>query len=114
MTTETTKPEPELPQTSFEKEHKIEAGAPLTRNEVSQETPEQTKERIDRDIEAGKRCPPPESVDQTKSTVTPEQVKAVEETAWKPARSSGESEDDKGKKDEHKSSSHAPAHGHKK
>lgn len=86
----------------------------MTRNEVSQETPEQTKERVDRDIAAGRRAPEPASVDQTKSTVTPDQVKATEDAAWQPARSTGEEEGDKGEKDAKKSSSHASHSSHKK
>jgi len=86
MKTETTATK-EMPQTSFEKEHNITAGAPMTRNEVSQETPEQTQERINRDIEFGRRAPEPASVDMEKTKVTGEQVAAVEETAFKPTRS---------------------------
>ena len=101
--TETT----ELPQTSFEKEHKIEAGAPLTKAEVLQETPEQTKERLERDIKAGKRAPAPETVDNSESTVTPEQVRAHEATAYQPHNAAAEDDNgDNGKKGNKKAASH--------
>lgn len=94
----------ELPQTSFEKEHKIEAGAPLTKAEVLQETPEQTEERLERDIEAGKRAPAPETVDQTKSTVTPEQVQTYSDAAYQPQNPAANGDDKKAPK---KTASHA-------
>ena len=83
-------------QTSFERERNIEAGSPLTRGEVEQETPEQKEERIERDLEAGKRAPAPEKVDITRSTVTPDQVRAQEEAAPRAIRPQTEQ---KGKKD---------------
>jgi len=107
MNTETT----ELEQTSFEKEHKIEAGSPMTRNEVSQETPEDTKERTERDIEAGRRSPAPEKVDQSNSAVTSEQSAAFADAAPKATRSTGEDDGDKKTK---KASSQPASHAHKK
>lgn len=106
MTTDKTD-KTELPQTSFEKEHKIEAGAPLTRAEVLQETPEETKERLERDIEAGKRAPAPETIDQTKSTVTQEQVSAYSDAAYQPHNPARDG-------DEHKAPKKAASHAHSK
>jgi hypothetical protein len=97
----------ELPQTSFEKEHDIIAGSPLTKAEVLQETPEQTKERLERDIEAGKRAPAPETIDQTKSYVTKEEVEAYSQAAYKPHTGNGEEDGKKGSKK-------AESHAHKK
>lgn len=94
----------ELPQTSFEKEHDIEAGAPLTKAEVLQETPEQAEERRERDIEAGKRAPAPETIDQTKSTVTGEQVDRYSEAAYQPQNPARDGND---KKHGKKAASHA-------
>jgi hypothetical protein len=97
----------ELPQTSFEKEHDIIAGAPLTKAEVLQETPEQTEERLERDIEAGRRAPAPETIDQTKSAVTKEEVEAYSQAAYKPHTGNGDEDDGKGSKK-------AASHAHKK
>jgi hypothetical protein len=103
----------ELPQTSFEKEHNIIAGSPLTKAEVLQETPEQTKERLERDIEAGKRAPAPETIDQTKSTVTPEQVTKYSDAAYQPQNPAADDNGENGKKGHKKAASHE-SHGSKK
>lgn len=75
--------------TSYEQEHDITPGTE-SRDDVARETDQEKVERINRDIRAGLRAPKPETVDNTKSTVTGEQVAAVEKAAYKPHRGSGE------------------------
>lgn len=52
------------------------------------------------DPNEGKRAPAPETIDQTKSTVTQDQVRAMEEAAPQPSRGEGEKEGKNGGKAE--------------
>ena len=65
-------------------EHEEKQEGPATRSVVLEETPEETEARIQKEIKEGKRAPAPESIDQTKSTVTGEQVQAMADAAPQP------------------------------
>lgn len=90
MRTQAEKDRDERVQTSYEKEHDIVPGTE-SRTDAMLETPEQYQERVDRDVREGLRAPPPEQVDMTQSTVTPDQIRGMEHAAPKPHLTKGHS-----------------------
>lgn len=92
---------------THEEKHEIAPGT-ASRSDVLNETPEEKEERIQKDIDAGLRAPPPEVIDQTKSNVTPQQVQAMADAAPQPHHGDENGDDSNGKK------SHAKKNTHKK